>query len=774
MSIRVTPPPPALWGGLEGTVNRVGDRYFSQIERSGHLARADDLQQFAALGIRALRYPVLWECVAPDGLRQANWRWADARLATLRELGIEPIAGLVHHGSGPRHTSLTDPAFAGQLAEFAGAVARRYPWLRYYTPVNEPLTTARFSGLYGVWYPHGRSDATFLRALVNQCRGVVLSMQAIRRVNPLACLVQTEDLGKSYGTPQVAHHCAFYNQRRWLSWDLLCGLVEPRHPLWHYLTVNGIGPDELHWFLAHPCPPDIIGVNYYITSERWLDHRLARYGPEHIGNGGFADIEAARALATPLPGIGPLLDEVWQRYHLPIAITETHIDSRREDQLRWLMEIWLAAQQAHQRGVALTAVTVWALLGSYDWNCLVTEARGYYETGAFDLRSTPPRPTAVAALMRELASGRGPSHPVLSGRGWWRRQGRFFCPPVAFQPQGTDGAHLPAPPPPATGNGRAATRGAGRRGAALVQLWPPRGVSAAAAAPILIAGRNALGRAFARYCGERDLACVLLDRTVLDCTERGTVDAAVALYRPWAMIYAGAGPAPQPAANDPARCWRDNVVAPALLAAVCASTGIQLLTFSSEHVFDGVKAGTYVESDAPAPACDYGRNKAEADRRVLSVLPQALVVRSGPLFSVDGDDDDDVTQPGDGAGAGWPGVSPQRRLSATYLPDLVHACLDLLIDGARGLWHLHHGEALTKGELAERCRIADGATMLARPGPAAIAGDIRQHLSGTLGSERGILLGTLEEAVRHYALDRQSLPSPDSAVARANAQRHGR
>ena len=83
------------------------------------------------------------------------------------------------------------------------AVARRYPWVEDYTPVNEPLTTARFSGLYGHWYPHGRDDRTFARALLNQCRAVVLAMRAIRAVNPAARLVQTEDLGRTYSTPRA-------------------------------------------------------------------------------------------------------------------------------------------------------------------------------------------------------------------------------------------------------------------------------------------------------------------------------------------------------------------------------------------------------------------------------------------------------------------------------------------------------------------------------------------------------------------------------------------
>ena len=117
----------ALWGGIECTVNRVGDAYFDQLECRGHADRARDVECCASLGIRALRYPVLWERTAPEGVARARWRWSDARLNRLRELSMTPIVGLLHHGSGPAYTNLADPEFAAKLAEYAGAVANSIP-----------------------------------------------------------------------------------------------------------------------------------------------------------------------------------------------------------------------------------------------------------------------------------------------------------------------------------------------------------------------------------------------------------------------------------------------------------------------------------------------------------------------------------------------------------------------------------------------------------------------------------------------------------------------
>lgn len=416
-----------MWAGIECTVNRVGDRYFDQLVRSGHHARLSDLDLIAQLGVRTVRYPVLWERHAPRGLADADWSWADERLGRLRDLGIEPIVGLVYHGSGPAHTSLLDERFPEQLAAYARAVAERYPWVTRFTPVNEPLTTARFSALYGHWYPHARDDASFVRALLIQCRATALAMRAIREVTPEAELVTTEDLGATQSTPRLAYQAAFENERRWLSIDLLCGRVDRAHPLWPYLAKAGAGTGFLEALLeelvARPCPPSIVGFNYYLTSERWLDDAWERWPAwSHGGNGKhrYADVHAV--LAHKMRGVGLLLEAAWERFGLPLAITEAHLGGTRDEQLRWLVDVYDAASAARDAGIDVRAVTAWSMFGCYDWHILVTREDGFYEPGLYDVRGPCPRPTALARAVRALASGTRPDHPVLAAPGAWARE----------------------------------------------------------------------------------------------------------------------------------------------------------------------------------------------------------------------------------------------------------------------------------------------------------------------------------------------------------------
>jgi len=733
-----------LWGGVECTVNRVGDAYFDQIERSGHQGRLDDLDRFAELGIEALRYPVLWERTAPDAdLRRADFSWADERLGRLRALGVRPIVGLVHHGSGPRHTSLVDPGFPEGLAAFARAVAERHPWVEDYTPVNEPLTTARFSGLYGHWYPHGRNGPTFVQALLGQCRATVLAMRAVRAVSPGARLVQTEDFGWTYSTPALGYQADHENQRRLLSLDLLCGRVDGDHPLHDYLLAMGASEADLRFFLEAPCPPDVIGVNYYVTSDRLLDERLDRYPVWcHGGNGrhAYADVEAVRARGEGVTGHLALLMGLHERYGLPLAITEAHMAGAREEQLRWFLEAWQAAATARARGADVRAVTAWSLLGAHDWDSLAVLDRWHYEPGAFDLRGGSLRPTALCAMLRALAGGETFHHPVLSSPGWWRRPARFLYSPVsvlaaALRPAGPRIEPVAAPPP-----SRSRT--------------------------ILISGATGtLGQALARICALRALPCRLLSRKEMDIADPAAVSAALARFSPWAVINAAGYVRVDEAERECGRCERDNVRGPAVLAAACAERGIRFVTFSSDLVFGGERRTPYVESDCPRPLGVYGVSKALAEGRVMKAHASSLVIRSGGFFGP-WDESNFVTAALRALERGRTfRAAADSVVSPTYVPDLVNATLDLLIDGASGIWHLANRGALSWAELARQsAEVAGvdasrlvpclgGALGLLAPRPAYSA----------LGSQRGLLLPPLGEALSRY-LQERCLTARDEAA----------
>jgi dTDP-4-dehydrorhamnose reductase len=721
-----------LWGGVECTVNRVGDEYFDQLQMSGHARRISDFDLFIDLGIKALRYPVLWERTQPTAGGSCNWSWSDERLNRLQRGGVRPIVGLVHHGSGPRHTNLLDDQFAEGLAAYAGAVARRYPWVDAYTPVNEPLTTARFSALYGHWYPHAQDARAFTKALLAQCQAVVLAMRAIRQVNPSAKLLQTDDLGKTYSTPTLSYQADFENERRWITWDILSGRVSRQHSMWSYLTWAGTPEADLLWFVDNPCPPDVIGVNYYITSERFLDDRLSRYPDRtHGGNGRhvYADVEAVRVLADGIASAGGVLHEAWQRYGTPLAITEAHLGCTREEQMRWLAEVWTDAKTVRRQGVDVRAVTAWSLLGAYDWNCLLTRCTQHYEPGVFDLRSPAPRPTGLANLAAELGHGRRPLHPVLDELGWWRRPQRLLYPAVSCAARNGDGPHHSA-------------------------NINPRPI-------VITGGSGTLGKAFARICSGRGLSYQLLSRRQMDIADRSAVSITLRKIRPWAVINAAGYVRVDQAEADPERCFRENALGPATLAEACADFGIAFVTFSSDLVFDGQFSRPYLEADAPRPLNVYGHSKAAAEREVLRILPEAIVVRSSAFFGP-WDDSNFVTAALQTLARGAPLLAAaDATISPTYVPDLVNATLDLLVDGAAGVWHLSNGEPLTWADFAMRAASAAGMTRAAiEPCTQMELGYIaRRPLYSALGSDRGVLLPGLEDALHRYIGDRAAVPA---------------
>ncbi|MDQ6861837.1 MAG: sugar nucleotide-binding protein [Verrucomicrobiota bacterium] len=725
--------PLELWGGVECTINRVGDRYFSQLARNQHRERLDDLDRFAELGLRVLRFPILWEDL-DDSLGEERWQAIDAQLARMRSLGMRPVAGLVHHGSGPSHTTLIDPRFPEKLAAFASTVAQRYPWIDAYTPVNEPLTTARFSGLYAHWYPHGRDGFTFVRALLNQLRGVALSMRAVREFNPAAVLVQTDDLGKTFSSPKLQYQADFENERRWLTWDLLAGRVGREHPMWRYLLSIGADERDVAWFAEDPCPPDIIGVNHYVTSERYLDEHLRDHPPAtHGGNGWhrYADVSAVRARLEGVDGPETLLREAVARYALPIAVTEAHLGCTREEQLRWLAEIWTAAQTLHCEGNDVRAVTVWSLLGAFNWDSLLTRDVGSYEPGVYDLRGGAPRETAIAKMVRSLASTGTFEHPVMHNPGWWRRRVRLR-PTIAARSR----EECPSDD--------------------VIVRFVPDEVKTSSATPLLITGaRGTIASEVIRAAELRGLSYVALAREELDVADAQSVSSALESLQPWAIVNCAGFSRVDDAEAAEQECVGANAHGTANLASACAAAEIPLLTFSSDHVFDGDKGSAYVESDSCSPLNVFGTSRMLGDLSALTLCPKALLVRPGKLLAPFSETSPLVQILRQIARGEQVRVANDVRQSVSFLPEVITVALDMLIDAETGVWHVANTGIVTPFELVRSAAqllqldssLVEGVPewTLRRPAPRA--------RNRALLSERAQFLAPLSDALARYCAE---------------------
>jgi len=654
-----------LWGGLECTINRVQDQYMDQLTYSGHYNRNDDIKLFAGLGIKKLRYPVLWEKHKPEAHAQINWSETESRLLELKQHGVETIAGLVHHGSGPAYVHMSDESFATGLAAYAGQVAEKFPWLTYYTPVNEPLTTARFCGLYGLWYPHGCDDRSFLRILYNECKATVLAMQEIRKINPDAKLVQTEDLGKIHSTPLLVYQAKFENHRRWLSFDFLCGKVTAKHPLYLYIIKNGITPAELAFFIQNPCPPDVMGFNYYLTSERYIDENIDNYPPHTHGTNGrhrYADVEVVRVGNKELTGLYGLLKEAWERYNLPMAVTEMHLHCTREEQLRWIKYVWETAEKLSNENVDVRGVTAWAMLGSHGWNRLLTLPNGDYEAGVWDVLSGKPRNTALATMLKSLATTGKYEHPVLKSKGWWEREIRVVYNPNKVKPIGVNISKSP---------------------------------------PVLIIGNTAsLGDAFAHACKRRNINYRQLGTADLNITDRHEVEQAIQQYKPWAIINTDSFLELDQADELYNSSCRLNTEGADNLAYCTGKHGIKLLTFSSDMVFDDDKNDYYLEHDTVSQLNISGHPKAQAEECVLSNDHKALVIRTGTLFSAWDHQNHVVSLLNKLKNNQFVEVEDDVFISPTYVPDLVQTSLDLLIDDETGIWHLANSGSISWAALA--------------------------------------------------------------------------
>jgi len=301
------------------------------------------------------------------------------------------------------------------------------------------------------------------------------------------------------------------------------------------------------------------------------------------------------------------------------------------------------------------------------------------------------------------------------------------------------------------------------------------------AQPLLITGANGtLGRAFARLCELRGIAYRLLSRAEMDIASEENVASALTKFEPWAVINAAGYVRVDDAESEPEKCFRENTEGARILARHCAARDVKLLTFSSDLVFDGSQKHPYLESSPMRPLNVYGRSKADAERYVLDESTAALIIRTSAFFSP-WDDYNFVTVAIRELSVGREFVAASDSIvSPTYVPDLVNASLDLLIDNERGIWHLANTGVISWYELARQAAARSGldAARVVPRTTAELGLAAARPAYSVLGSERSAgLLPTLEDALeryfvathRHYVSETEHAPAATAMVRAARA-----
>src|SRR4051794_29509968 len=136
-----------------------------ELEKTDHYGRwRDDFALLRELGIDYLRYgPPYFSVHRGDG--KFDWSFTDETFQALREQGVTPIADLCHFGVPDWIGDFQNPDFPRLFVEYAEAFAQRFPWVRFYTPINEIFIAATFSAQFGWWNERLKSDRAFVTSL---------------------------------------------------------------------------------------------------------------------------------------------------------------------------------------------------------------------------------------------------------------------------------------------------------------------------------------------------------------------------------------------------------------------------------------------------------------------------------------------------------------------------------------------------------------------------------------------------------------------------------
>jgi dTDP-4-dehydrorhamnose reductase len=127
------------------------------------------------------------------------------------------------------------------------------------------------------------------------------------------------------------------------------------------------------------------------------------------------------------------------------------------------------------------------------------------------------------------------------------------------------------------------------------------------------------------------------DRATCNLENVDQLRAIIRAARPNIIVNAGAYTAVDDAEIDQAACHRINTIAPAVIANEAKAIGAYFIHYSTDYVFDGNKAGPYLEDDPPCPLNAYGRSKLAGDQSVLASAGNNIILRIGWVYGLEGE-----------------------------------------------------------------------------------------------------------------------------------------
>jgi len=194
------------------------------------------------------------------------------------------------------------------------------------------------------------------------------------------------------------------------------------------------------------------------------------------------------------------------------------------------------------------------------------------------------------------------------------------------------------------------------------------------------------------------------------------------------------------------------------VAQAAKQTGAKLLFLSSDYVFDGKKTSPYETEDARNPQSVYGRSKAEAEVRLLDVLPECCIARTSWLFGTGGKCFPDTILKLAASRPALDVVNDQRGCP-TYSVDLSRAIVQLCRSHASGIVHVTNAgecswfdfarEIVKGGGLATEIRPVSSQQM-ARPAPR----PAYSVLSPKSLRRYDVTVPTWQDALRRYLRER--------------------